>query len=170
MSVSPCAHHCAHTHILVCPMCPCVPMSPCPMHVPKPTRVYLCHMCVPCPMCVLCPTRVPLQVTACPMPVSKYMSSGPALGSPSLAVAGRRTLGVGGDPWGQHPWVILHPTGPWGLTENLIHVLQFGDRHGGTELGTEGTVREGGTPCRGEGGEGESRRELRPLCTQTLCA
>lgn len=54
MSLSPSA--CPHPHACVPYTCPCVPMSPCPMHVPMP----------PCPLPHMCPSAGACMPHACP--------------------------------------------------------------------------------------------------------
>lgn len=89
---------------------------------------------------------------------------------------------MGGDPrgsthgWPRTPRGSLHlKLPPQELTKNLVRVLQLGDRHGGIELGTEGTLREEGAAprclpgvpvSRGKGGGdpryGAARKGLNP--------
>lgn len=166
VSLSPAGSDQDHPHVPSPWSLPCrVPMSMscsmCPLPVPVP---YVC----PCPHTpYLCPLHVPTP--PCPSAggcmahahscVPKHMlSPSPALGSPCHRCSPESTEG-GWDVQGQHPWVAPHPTDPCGLTENLICVLQFRDRHCGTELGTEGTVREGTLRW---GSEGERGREPSP--------
>lgn len=142
-----------------------------PTHTPVPVPPFLCALDVsPCP----CHPRTPVRVPTSPFPCASlcpqaHIVPKPSSGSPPQH---RRTLRVGGDPRvALHP---LHPTGgsapqgpPQELTKNLVRVLQFGDRHGGTGLGTEGTVREEGAAplclpvSRGGGGWGPSLQSSR---------